>query len=133
VFVDRLDFRSGVGRQPVEVEDTRRKPDKVGVGPSRIITNLGIIDFGATGPTVTSLHPGVTVEEIRAATGFQLSVAEDVSVTPPPSVELLRLIRSEIDPLGLRDLEFASSSGRREMIRAILAREAASKEAAQRL
>jgi hypothetical protein len=43
------------------------------------------------------------------------------------------MIRSEIDPLGLRDLEFASSSGRREMIRAILAREAASKEAAQRL
>jgi hypothetical protein len=125
VFVERLDFRSGIGRQWAQSTDPRGIPAETGAGASRIVTNLGIIDFDAAGPTVTSLHPGVTAGEIRAATGFELSIADATPVTPPPSAEVLRVIRSQIDPLGIRDLEFASSVNRRAMIRAILAQEAA--------
>jgi glutaconate CoA-transferase, subunit B len=124
-FVERLDFCSGAGRQPPQSTDVPGTSDAPRAGASRIVTNLGVIDFGATGPAVASLHPGVTVRDIRGATGFELSVGDDVPVTRPPSIEVLRLIRSQIDPLGLRDLEFASSTNRRAMIRAILAREAA--------
>jgi acyl CoA:acetate/3-ketoacid CoA transferase beta subunit len=132
-FVERLDFRSGAGRHWVPSTDAPGTSSATGAGASRIVTNLGVIDFEVTGPTVTSLHPGVTAEEIRAATGFELSIADAVPVTPSPSVEVLRLIRSQIDPLGLRDLEFASASDRRAMIRAILAREAAAEAEVSRL
>jgi glutaconate CoA-transferase subunit B len=43
----------------------------------------------------------VTVDEVRAATGWDLKVAEDLETTPDPSGEELRLIREELDPDGV--------------------------------
>ena len=51
---------------------------------------------------VRSLHPGVTVEAVVAATGFSLVVADDVATTRRPAPEELRLIREVLDPDGLR-------------------------------
>jgi hypothetical protein len=43
-------------------------------------------------------HPGVSMEDVIAATGFELVIPEQVYVTEPPSAEELRLLREEIDP-----------------------------------
>ena len=52
-----------------------------------------------------SVHPGVTVEEIVAATGFDLVVPSDVPDTRTPTPEELELIRDVLDPKGMRDRE----------------------------
>ncbi|GAA0277950.1 CoA-transferase [Streptomyces polychromogenes] len=104
VFVERVDMVSGVGY------------DRAGAaGPSasrfhrlpRVVSDLGVFDFGGPGRSMrlASLHPGVTVEEVRAATGFELAIGADVPYTREPSAEELRLIREVIDPKGLRDRE----------------------------
>ena len=55
-----------------------------------------------------SVHPGVSVEQVQAATGFELLLpgAARVPETPVPTVEQVRLIREEIDPDGMRKREF---------------------------
>jgi len=46
---------------------------------------------------LVAVHPGITVDEVRAKTGFKLRVADDLEVTTPPSEEELKLLRA-IDP-----------------------------------
>jgi glutaconate CoA-transferase, subunit B len=48
-----------------------------------------------------AVHPGVTVEDVRAATGWDLQVAADLATTPDPTAEELRLVREELDPDGV--------------------------------
>ena len=52
-----------------------------------------------------SVHPGVTVDEIVAATGFELVVPDDVPETRAPTAEEYRLIHEVLDPTGLREQE----------------------------
>jgi glutaconate CoA-transferase subunit B len=47
-----------------------------------------------------SLHPGVTLDQVRENTGWDLRVADDVGETTPPTEEELRLIRHDLDPDG---------------------------------
>jgi hypothetical protein len=56
---------------------------------------------------LVSVHAGVTVDEVAAATGFELAVDGAVAQTRPPSDEELALIRGVIDPNGLRGREVA--------------------------
>ena len=63
-------------------------------GPSAIITNKAILRFGEDGEAyLHSHHPGVTVEEVVASTGWRLQVKEAASETPPPTAEELSAIR----------------------------------------
>ena len=68
-----------------------------------IVTNLCVMDFG--GPQhqvrITSLHPGVTVEQVRAATSFELHAADAVPETPAPTPDQLALL-ARLDPHNLR-------------------------------
>jgi hypothetical protein len=57
---------------------------------------------------VGELHPGVTVDEIVAATGFELTIPREVGETRLPTPEELDLIRNELDPGSLRDREVKS-------------------------
>jgi len=67
-------------------------------GPSAIITTRALLRFGADGEAfLASLHPGVTVEDVLANTGWRLRVPDDVGATPVPSVEELAVMR-ELDP-----------------------------------
>jgi glutaconate CoA-transferase subunit B len=50
---------------------------------------------------VESLHPGVTAEDIRNNTGFEILFADDLSVTSEPTDEELQILRTQVDPLGL--------------------------------
>jgi glutaconate CoA-transferase subunit B len=76
-FVEQLDFRTSVG-------------DNVRV----VVTDHGILEPREGELTLTHVHPGVTVDDARAATGWELRVADDVAETAPPSDEELRALRS---------------------------------------
>jgi glutaconate CoA-transferase subunit B len=69
----------------------------------RIVTNLCVMDFG--GPDhairVISLHPGVTFDEVQAATGFPLLLAADAGTTAIPDADTLAII-ARLDPHGIR-------------------------------
>ncbi|MFC1442280.1 CoA-transferase [Streptacidiphilus sp. N1-10] len=73
----------------------------------RIVTDLAVLDFGGEGHAVRllSVHPGVTVDQVVAATGFPLVLPGDIASTRDPSAEELRLIREVLDPRGARDRE----------------------------
>jgi glutaconate CoA-transferase subunit B len=67
-------------------------------GPSAIITTLGVLRFGPDGEAyLASVHPGISVEEVLANTGWTLRVADDLLETIPPSDEELLVMR-ELDP-----------------------------------
>ena len=74
----------------------------------RVVSNLGVFDFAndERRMQVVSVHPGVTVDQVVEATGFELVLPEVVDETPRPTDEELRLIREVIDPRGLRRAEF---------------------------
>ena len=56
---------------------------------------------------IRSVHPGVTVDEVQAATGFELLLPDgEVPETEAPTQEQVRLIREEIDPDEMRKREF---------------------------
>jgi glutaconate CoA-transferase subunit B len=79
-------------------------------GPELVITNLAVLDFEPTSKRMRlkSVHPGVTAEEVQAATGFELVRPEGgVPDSPVPTQEQVRLIREVIDPDGMRKREFA--------------------------
>jgi glutaconate CoA-transferase, subunit A len=91
-------------------------------GKVRLISNLGVfeLDVDARRYKLVGIHSGVTVEEIRAQTGGEFLVADSLPQTAAPSAEELRLIRQEIDPFGIRRLEFVPSKERLETIEGIL-------------
>jgi acyl CoA:acetate/3-ketoacid CoA transferase beta subunit len=73
----------------------------------RVVTNLGVLDFETPDHRmrVRSVHPGVTVEEIVAATGFELVVPDDVPESRLPTDDELRLLYEVIDPDNERGRE----------------------------
>jgi glutaconate CoA-transferase subunit A len=88
----------------------------------RLISNLGIfeLDIDQRRYKLVGMHSGITLEEIRQQTGGEFLVADSLPQTIPPSAEELRLIRQEIDPFGIRRLEFVPSKERLETIEGIL-------------
>jgi acyl CoA:acetate/3-ketoacid CoA transferase beta subunit len=99
VFVERVDMVSGVGYDHAAGARYHRIP--------RVVSNLGVFDFETENRTMrlASLHPGVTVEEVHEATGFELRIGADVPHTREPTDAELQLIREVIDPNGLRERE----------------------------
>ena len=68
-----------------------------------IVTNLCVMDFGgpAHGVRLRLLHPGVSADQVRAATGFPIDVPGDVATTPDPTPDQLALL-ARLDPHSLR-------------------------------
>ena len=103
-FVEQVDVVSGVGYE---------RAATAGPGATRfhdvrrVISNLGVFDFETPEHTmrVRSHHPGVTVDDIVAATAFELTIPDDVTETRLPSPEELELVRVVLDPGSLRDRE----------------------------
>jgi len=91
-------------------------------GKVRLISNLGTfeLDFASQRFRLVSIHPGITLEEVRRQTGGEFLVADPLPSTPTPSEEQLRLMRREIDPFGIRQLEFVPSKARLATIESIL-------------
>ncbi len=102
-FVERIDFRTSPGNLggAEQSDRIRREQGWLGRGPSVVVTDLAVWHFGETGEMVVSaLHPGVTLEQVRATVGWEPQVAPTLATTPAPSAEELRLIREELDPDG---------------------------------
>ncbi|HXJ65923.1 MAG TPA: CoA-transferase [Actinomycetota bacterium] len=94
-FVERIDFTTSPG-----FLDGRRPKAWLGAGPSAVVTGLGTYRFADGEMVLATTHPGVTVDQVREATSWDLRVADDVTDTPAPSDDELRLIRDELDPDG---------------------------------
>lgn len=71
-------------------------------GPYRVISQLGVMGFHEDSKEMMLLqvHPGVTINDVIANTGFKMLIG-DVKKTEPPTVEELRVLREEIDPSGI--------------------------------
>ena len=97
VFVERVDMVCGVGY------------DRGAHELRLVVTNLAVLDFGTPERTMRlrSVHPGVEVGEVVAATGFPLVIPGDVPVTRTPTASELDLIRTRLDPDGARERELA--------------------------
>ena len=65
----------------------------------------------------------MTVHEVRAATGFSLTVSDQLVETSLPSLEMLRILRDEVDPLGIRRLEFVPAQERAVLLADCIAAE----------
>jgi glutaconate CoA-transferase, subunit B len=102
-FVEAIDFRTSPGNLggAENSERIRREQGWLGRGPSVVVTDLAIWHFDETGEMrVDSLHPGVTLDDVHAATGWEPKVAPSLATTPAPTADELRLIREELDPGG---------------------------------
>jgi glutaconate CoA-transferase subunit B len=100
-FVDRIDFRTSPGHSGDPAHDAARGWH--GSGPTNVVTDLGTYVFDdVTGEmTLATLHPGVTLADVRAGMGWEPAVAKGLGETPAPTDEELRLIREELDPAGV--------------------------------
>jgi acyl CoA:acetate/3-ketoacid CoA transferase beta subunit len=106
-FVPKVDMVSGVGYDRAAA-----------AGPAatrfhelrRVVTNLAVLDFASSDHSMrlASVHPGVTVEEVVANTGFELVIEGDVPETATPDAAQLQLIREIIDPRGAREREVSA-------------------------
>jgi len=94
IFVTRCDFRTSVGFG--DGPGTREKLGLRGAGPTVVITDLGVLrpDPATCELVLTELHPGVTVNEARAATGWDLLVADSLGATAPPTDAELAALRA---------------------------------------
>ncbi len=92
VFVERLDFVTAAGNV------------------DRVVTPLCVFARRGGRLQVESIHPGVSPDDLRAATGFPLDVDPDTPMTPPPTPEELALLAG-IDPQRVTDSEFAWATG----------------------
>lgn len=95
-------------------------------GRMAVLTDLCVMEpTGEAGRLqVTSLHPGVTLEEVISSTGFVIGVAPNCEQTVAPSAEELRILRTEVDPLGLRRLEMTPAKERGFLLETLLKVEA---------
>ncbi|HEX6383578.1 MAG TPA: CoA-transferase [Anaerolineae bacterium] len=117
-FVEQLDFRSGLGNDPART---------AGAGPRYLISNLAQFDFSGDNGRMRllSLNPGVALNRLQTKTGFDLVIPGDIPETEPPSTLELKLLREDIDPLGIRTLETLGGAARRAKLREILQQEVA--------
>jgi glutaconate CoA-transferase subunit B len=99
-FVERLDFRTSPGHSGDREHDRARGWH--GSGPTSVVTDLGTYAFDDESGEMTleTLHPGVSLDDIRGSMEWELRVTGELGHTPPPTPTELRLIREELDPGG---------------------------------
>lgn len=93
-FVPTLDFVTSVGY--LHGGDARRRLGLAGRGPTRVITDLGIL---APAPDdnelqLTEVYPGVTADQVKTATGWPLRIAGNLEQSEPPSTAELEVLRA---------------------------------------
>ena len=92
-FVAQLDFRTTVGFG--DGPGDRERLGFHGRGPTAVVTDLGVLepDSDTRELTLTQVHPGVQIGQVREATGWDLQVADEPQITPPPTDEELSALR----------------------------------------
>jgi glutaconate CoA-transferase subunit B len=98
-FVEKLDFLTSPGylTGPGAREAAGLPP---GTGPHRVITDLAVMGYHERSKRmeVLSLHPGIHLDQVRQATGFELEISAALETTTPPTDRELQILRDEVDP-----------------------------------
>lgn len=102
VFVEKVDMVCGVGYDRAAGARYHRIP--------RVVSDLGVFDFATPDHAMrlASLHPGVTVDQVMEATGFDPVIPDEVPYTREPTDQELELIREVLDPNDTRSREVGS-------------------------
>jgi len=100
-LVEKIDFITTVGY--LTGHDSRQKIGIRGGGPSAAITTLGVLRFEKETKEMylDTYHPGITVQQVKDNTGWDLKISPDVHETELPTEEQIRLLREELDPRGI--------------------------------
>jgi glutaconate CoA-transferase subunit B len=99
-FPEKVDFRTSAGF--LDGRGERQAAHLRGAGPQAVVTDLGILEPDENGElTLTALHPGVEIDQVRANTGWDLKAAAELKRTQSPTDEELRILRQELDPEGI--------------------------------
>lgn len=95
-FTEKLDFCTSPGPDRALADGIR----PLGAGVTRVITELGILAREGVGEELrlTALRSGVTEEDVRSATGWDLRTADDLTVIEEPTAAELALLREDVDP-----------------------------------
>jgi glutaconate CoA-transferase subunit A len=121
-LVHRVDFEGGA-----RVLVTPEERAAVGLAPGEVtvVTDLCVLrlDHDSRRLRLDSLHRGVSHEDVQANTGFPLLALGEVQTSPEPPRDVLDLLRTVVDPLGLRDLETVGATQRGPLLRGLLAAE----------
>lgn len=101
-FVNKVDFLTTPGY--LDGPGAREKAGLAkGSGPYRVITQLGNYGFDEETKRLKliSLHPGISIDDVRENSGFEIIIPNKVETSPEPTEEQLRILRKEIDPAGI--------------------------------
>jgi glutaconate CoA-transferase subunit A len=122
-FVEAVEFCSASRGL---LSDEQRNQAGLQPGKVRLISDLGIFDLDLMEKRfrLVSIHPGLSLDQVRAQTGGEFLVADQMPFTESPSKDDLRRIREEVDPFAIRRLEFLPGRERSKMIQRILDSEA---------
>jgi glutaconate CoA-transferase, subunit B len=99
-FVESCDYVSCPGW----LDGTDGARERLGLlgGPQQVITPLAILGFGPDRRLrVETVHPGISLEQVQAATGFPVDAADELAETPAPTEDELEVLRTRIDPHGV--------------------------------
>lgn len=102
-FVKRVDYITSPGF--LQGDNSRQEAGLTGGGPDKVITDMAVLGFDRDSKRmkIISLHPGVTVQQVQDATGFELVVPEKIGVTPPPTERELAILRANVSPVYFAD------------------------------
>ncbi|MCP2278379.1 CoA-transferase subunit beta [Nocardia amikacinitolerans] len=105
VFCEQVDIVSGIGYDKADPGNPAFRFHHL----HRVVSNLGVFDFGGPDNTMRalSLHPGVGADEVAENTAFEIAGLGEAGETRLPTEEELRIIRTVLDPKGIRDKEVA--------------------------
>ena len=108
-FVQKLDFFTSIGH--LDGGNSRAKSGARGAGPTAVITDIGVLTPDATTKelTLTAIHGGISVEQARESTGWDLRVAPQLARTQEPTAMELETLR-ELHRRTARSHGAASSS-----------------------
>jgi glutaconate CoA-transferase, subunit B len=99
-FPEKVDFQTSAGFLNGRAE--REKAGLRGGGPQAVVTDIGILEPDQNGELIlTHLHPGATIAQAIANTGWELKVLDPPIITSTPSVKELHILRDELDPSGI--------------------------------
>jgi len=129
LYVPRHSVQSLVGEVEIAssarglLTPAERVPMGYRTGKALVFTDLCVLrlDQASRELIVIETMPGVTRQQVREATGFDVTFDADCREVPVPSSDTLAVLRNRIDPLGLRRLEFVSAKERGTLIAGILA------------
>ncbi len=99
-FPEKCDFQTSAGFLSGRTE--REKLGLRGGGPQAVVTDIGVLEPDAQGELVlTALHPGKTIDDARANTGWELKTAISLKSTAAPTSNELHILREDLDPQGI--------------------------------